>query len=211
MICAVVPAAGRSRRMGTQKLLLPLGCTTVIGHVVDELLRSVVDEVYVVVGHQPERITAGLSGRAVSIVTNPDFDSGMLWSVRCGLRALPPECEAILLALGDQPAVTAELVDAMAESFVTVKQRILVPIYGNRRGHPLLFSADFRGEILTQYDDRGLRGLLRAHAADVFELPVSTAAVLSDVDYPEDYRRERESLERNSPGKSAAPGDNRDI
>lgn len=207
MICAVVTAAGRSRRMGTQKLLLPFGDTTVIGHVVDELLRSVMDQVYVVVGHQPERITAELSGRAVSIVANPDYDSGMLSSVRCGLGALKPECEAILVALGDQPAVTAELVDAMAESFATVKQRILVPVYRGRRGHPLLFSTDYRREILTGYDDLGLRGLLRTHADDVFELPVPTAAVLSDIDYPEDYRRERASLKPDAPTKRMPPSE----
>jgi len=195
MICAIIPAAGLSRRMGSQKLLLPFGNTTIIGHVVDELLRSRVGEVYVVVGHQAGQIEAALSGYplggGVSIVVNPDYAQGMLSSIRCGLRALPPQCEAILVALGDQPAVTAELVDAMVEAFRTGRHRILVPVHAGRRGHPLLFSADYRSEILTQYDDQGLRGLLRAHASDVVELPVSTAAVLSDIDYPEDYRRER--------------------
>ena len=191
MIAAIVPAAGFSCRMGTQKLLLPFGNTTIIGHVVNELLCSRVDEVYVVVGHQAERVEAALSGRSVSIVVNPDYAQGMLSSVRCGLRALPAECEAILVALGDQPAVTAELVDTMVEAFRTGRHRIVVPVHGGRRGHPLLFSADYRPEILTQHDDQGLRGLLRAHPDDVCELPVSTAAVLSDIDYPEDYQRER--------------------
>jgi molybdenum cofactor cytidylyltransferase len=154
-------------------------------------LCSRVDEVYVVVGHQAERVEAALSGRSVSIVVNPDYAQGMLSSVRCGLQALPAECEAILVALGDQPAVTAELVDTMVEAFRTGRHRIVVPVHGGRRGHPLLFSADYRPEILTQYDDQGLRGLLRAHANDIFALPVSTAAVLSDIDYPEDYQRER--------------------
>ena len=205
MICAIVTAAGRSRRMGTQKLLLPFGRTTVIGHVVDQLLHSVVDQVHVVVGHQPERIITEVSGRAVSIVTNMDYDSGMLSSIRCGIRALSSECEAILVALGDQPAITAELVDAMVESFATVKQHILVPVHSGRRGHPLLFSADYKQEILTQHDDLGLRGLLRAHGDDLFELPVSTPAVLSDIDYPEDYRRERTALERETPTRETSP------
>jgi molybdenum cofactor cytidylyltransferase len=199
MIAAIVPAAGLSRRMGTQKLLLPFGDTTVIGHVVDELLRSVVDEVYVVVGHQAERIEAALSGRGVSVVANPDYAQGMLSSVRCGLRALKPRCEAILVALGDQPAMTAELVNTMVEAFRTGRQPIVVPVHGGRRGHPLLVSADYRPEILTQYDQQGLRGLLDAHPDDLFELEVSTAAVLSDIDYPEDYRRHRQSPKREFP------------
>ena len=89
MICAVVLAAGLSSRMGVQKLLLPFGGKTVIGHIVDQLLASTVGEVHVVVGHEAERLSAELSGRAVSFVTNPEYKSGMLSSVRCGLRNLP--------------------------------------------------------------------------------------------------------------------------
>ena len=119
MKCAIVLAAGRSRRMGTQKLLLPFGGTTVVAHVADELLASAIDHVLVVVGRHAEAIAAALAGRPVALVANPDHDGPMLDSVRCGLRALPPGCEAVLVALGDQPAVTTTLVDAMASAFPT--------------------------------------------------------------------------------------------
>ena len=56
MICVVVLAAGCSRRMGVQKLLLPFGGKTVIAHIVDQLLASLVDEIHVVVGCQAKRI-----------------------------------------------------------------------------------------------------------------------------------------------------------
>jgi molybdenum cofactor cytidylyltransferase len=190
MIAAVVPAAGLSQRMGTQKLLLPFGDTTIIGQVADELLRSTVAEVYVVVGHQGDRIAAELAGRALSIVANPDYAQGMLSSIRCGLRALPGSCRAVLVALGDQPSITSALVDTMLRTFATLRQRILVPVHRGRRGHPLLFSADYRQEVLTRYDNQGLRGLLQAHADEVFELAVASNSVLSDIDYPEDYRRQ---------------------
>jgi molybdenum cofactor cytidylyltransferase len=206
MIAALVPAAGRSRRMGTQKLLLPFGDTTIIARVVDELLRSKIDQVHVVISHQGHQIAAALSGRDVSFVTNPDNEGDMLSSVRCGIRALPPECAAILLALGDQPGVTAELVNTIIDAFTTGRHQILVPVHGGRRGHPLLFSAGYRREILTEHDEVGLRGLLRAHGNHVFELPVSTTAVLSDVDYPEDYQRERAALERDDPTNGISPG-----
>jgi molybdenum cofactor cytidylyltransferase len=190
MSCAIVLAAGESRRMGAPKLLLPFGTTTVIGHVVDQLLRSRIDEVCVVAGHQANRIAQELAGRSVFVVDNPDYQAGMLASVRCGLRALGQSCEAVMVALGDQPAITSGLVDQLLEAFATAGQGIVVPLYRGRRGHPVLFSARYRDEILTRYDDVGLRGLLHAHPGDVFELGVSSAAVLSDMDNPEDYRRE---------------------
>lgn len=190
MICAIVLAAGLSSRMGVQKLLLPFGGKTVISHIVDQLLASTVGEVHVVVGHQAERISAELSGRAVSIVNNPNYTSGMLSSVRCGLQNLPEKCRAIMVVLGDQPSVTTELIDQMLQSFAATEKCILVPLYKDKRGHPILFSSLYRDEILTRHGDVGLRGLLHDHSDDIFELAVSTASVLCDMDYPEDYRRE---------------------
>ncbi len=196
MICAVVLAAGLSRRMGVQKLLLPFAGKTVIAHIVDQILAGDIDELYVVVGHEGERVRRELSDRRVTIVSNPDYKSGMLSSVRCGLAALAPECRAVLVALGDQPSLTSELISQMARSFEQTERNILVPTYDGRRGHPVLFSHGYRDEILTHYDDVGLRGLLHAHPNDVFELAVSTSAVLSDMDYPQDYRRELRAIER---------------
>lgn len=190
MICAVVLGAGLSSRMGTQKLLLPFGGKTVIAHIVDQLLASSVDRVLVVVGHEGRKVGNELSGRNVMIVENPDYESGMLSSVRCGLSHLPANCSAILVALGDQPSITSQLVDKMLQAFTAAEKRILVPLYNGRRGHPLLFSTFYRDEVLTSFDDVGLRGLLHIHPEDVFELNVSSSAVLSDMDCPEDYRRE---------------------
>jgi molybdenum cofactor cytidylyltransferase len=190
MICAVVLAGGLSRRMGTQKLLLPFGGKTVIAHIVDQLLASAVDEVHVIVGHRAEHIIVELSGRAVSIVNNPNYTSGMLSSVRCGLQNLPEKCRAAMVVLGDQPSITTELIDQMLQSFAATEKSILVPLYKGKRGHPILFSLLYLDEILTQYGDVGLRGLLHNHAEDIFELAVSTASVLCDMDCPEDYRRE---------------------
>ncbi len=191
MIAALIPAAGQSRRMGVHKQLLPFAATTVIGHIVDELLHSNVDEVYVAVGHHADQIARALSERNVRLVLNPDYQqTEMLASIRCGLRALPPACEAVLVALGDQPAITAELVNAMLRAFATSGKGIVVPMHAGERGHPLLFARRYCEEVLIDYDTVGLRGVLMAHPEDVLEFDVPSSAVLSDMDSPDDYRRE---------------------
>ena len=202
MIYAVILAAGESHRMGAQKLLLPFGGVTVIEHIIDQLLNSAVDKVFVVTGHESNRIADQISSRAVTVVNNPDYQKGMLSSVRCGLGALPAECEKVLVALGDQPAITTELVNEMIGSLTTTDKGIMVPVYNGRRGHPILFSVRYCQEIRTHYDEVGLRGLMRAHPDDVFELEVSTATVLSDMDYPEDYRRELKLMEKKQNGSA---------
>jgi molybdenum cofactor cytidylyltransferase len=206
MICAILPSAGQSRRMGVHKQLLPLAGTTVIGHIVDQLLRSKVDEVHVVVGHEADQIRRALSGRPVRIAVNPDYEqTDMLASIRCGLRTLPEACRAILVALGDQPAITPELIDAMIDSFSTCGKGIVVPVYNGKRGHPLLLDVRYRREILTGCDQVGLRGLLRAHAEDIFSLAVADARALGDMDYPQDYRRELARMAPPADSLLAAP------
>lgn len=196
MICVIVPAAGLSNRMGTQKLLLPFGGETVITHIVEQILVSAVDQVYVVLGHQKELVSRELSSLPVRIVHNPDYKTGMLSSIRSGLRALPEQCQSVLVALGDQPSITTALINRIIRSFAETEKNILVPLYNNKRGHPILFSASYRREILSSFDDIGLRGLLQAHDDDVFEMPVEDPSVLSDMDYPEDFRRELEKFDK---------------
>ena len=199
MICAIILAAGRSRRMGVQKLLLPFAGGTVIGRIAGEIVRSPVDETLVVVGQDAAGVADALAGLRLKIVANPDPAGDMLSSVRCGLRALPPDCEAFLVALGDQPTITADLVGRMVDAFRAAGRGIVVPVHGGRPGHPVLLSARYRKEVLTRYDDVGLRGLRQAHLEDVFEPCVTSPAVLSDMDCPEDYRRELDRIERTWP------------
>ncbi len=189
MIGAVVLAAGQSRRMGTQKLLLPLGGKPMVARIVDEVLRGPVDPVLVVVDAQGRDVAAALAGRRVTFVENVDPQADMLSSVRCGLRALPDASEAALVVLGDQPGVTTEVIEMLIHAFRTGRGGIVVPACGGRRGHPLLFAAGYRGEVLTRYDGTGLRGLLQAHPDDVTEVEVHSPGMFDDLDTPEDYRR----------------------
>jgi len=189
MIAAIVPAAGRSRRMGKPKLLLPLTGTTMIGCVVDALLDASIDVVLVVVRPDDAPLRAAVADRRVTLVTNPDPDGDMLSSVRCGLLALPAGTETVLVTPGDQPGLSAALVRDLIAAYRASDRGILVPVHAGHRGHPLLFSARYRDEILSRFDGLGLRGLLLTHPDEVRQWPTSDAAVLEDLDRPDDYRR----------------------
>ena len=89
MICVIVLAAGRSQRMGTQKLVLPFAGSTVVARVVDAFLGASVDTVVVVIRADDAQVRAALTDRCLLFVENPDPAGDMLSSVRCGLRALP--------------------------------------------------------------------------------------------------------------------------
>lgn len=186
---AIVLAAGQSRRMGRQKLLLPLAGQTLIGHIVDQLLAVPLDAVCVVIRAGDRRVPAALAGRAMQFVVNPERDGDMLSSVRAGLRALPRDYEAVLVVLGDQPSLTAGLVRRMIRASSGSDRGIVLPVHDGRRGHPLLFSMRYRDEVLSRFDELGLRGLLTAHAEDIVEV-AADRSVLEDIDVPADYRRQ---------------------
>jgi molybdenum cofactor cytidylyltransferase len=175
--------------MGRQKLLLPFGGQPLIGHIVDQVLASRVDRTIVITGPDGERIREALGGRAVAFVVNPEGDSEMLASVRCGLRAVAAECSSVLVVLGDQPGISSGLIDALLAAQVATSCSLVMPVHEGRRGHPLLIGMVHREEILRGYEDCGLRGLLRDHADRLVEVPVESGVVLEDMDVPGDYER----------------------
>jgi len=189
MICAIVLAAGCSSRMGMQKLLLPFGQATVISHIVGQVTTSMVKKTYVVVGHQAQEVTRELAGSTALIINNKEYASGMLSSFRAGLRHISRQFSGILVVLGDQPTITSAIIDEMILASRATEKKIVVPVYNGRRGHPIIISTEYRDAILSNYEDVGLRGVLREHEDDVFEVNVSNPAVCADMDYPADYQR----------------------
>lgn len=197
-VYAIVPAAGRSRRMGTQKLLLPFAGSTVIEHVVAELSAAPLRGVVAVVSDARNAVAEAASRAGARPVVNPDPNADMLSSVRCGIRALPPDCGAALVALGDQPTVRTQLVTALLDEFACHPTSIVVPAYAGRRGHPVLFPSECFADVLTRHDGVGLKGLLQQHAARLRDLRVDDETILHDVDDPEGYARAQGSQNNGS-------------
>ncbi len=186
MIAAILLAAGQSRRMGTQKLLLPFGGQTVIGHVADQFLQSRCDEVFIVVNNN-ETLRQVLSPMRVTLIENFDSQSDMLCSVRLGLQALSPNCQAVLIMPGDMPLIETFCLNQIIEAFS--EEKIIVPVYEGHRGHPLLVPRCYFGEILRYFDGVGLRGLMQKHPREVCELAVNHSGVVKDMDLPRDYEK----------------------
>jgi molybdenum cofactor cytidylyltransferase len=192
MISAIVLAAGLSTRMERLKQLLPYGEHTVVEQVVSALLASPVDEVLVVTGHERAAVEATLARWAVGTVYNPDYAAGeMLSSVQAGLRALSPESQAALLAVGDMPAIESDVVAQLVQAYHGAGDDfVYIPSYRMRAGHPVLVPRPFWSAIMSLAKDDNLRSVLRAEGTHVQWVVVDTPSVLRDMDTPADYRRE---------------------
>jgi CTP:molybdopterin cytidylyltransferase MocA len=112
----------------------------------------------------------------------------MLGSIQCGVRALPSGITAVLVWPVDHPLFEKDTVVAMIAAFRAGEAPVVVPVYGGRRGHPVLFSPRALPELFTADGSRGAAAVVHAHA-DRIELAVADRSVLLDVDTPEDYER----------------------
>ncbi len=205
MIAAIVLAAGLSSRMGTNKLLLPLGKTTLIERVVDVLAACRVDDIVVVTGHERGRVEAALSHCAVRFARNPAYASGeMLSSIQAGPRAMQPDCKATLIAPGDQPLVMAQAVGRVIGAYAP--GRIVIPSHQKRGGHPILLDAVHWADVLAASPEMTLRDVIREKSSCVHYIQVDTS-VLCDVDTPGQYQ---DVLEAGKSGNSrTSRGDSR--
>jgi len=191
MIWAIVLAAGESRRMGQPKLLLPFGRSTIIETVVQSLMESSLDGILVVLGHRGQGILDKLKNYAVETTVNPHYQRGMLSSVQWGFRKLPRDAGAALVILGDQPGVSAQTIDLIIGAFKSRDKGIVLPIYKDSGGHPLLVDIKYRREIRSLDPAVGLRSLLSRHPDDILRVEVRDTSVLQDIDNPGDYRKAR--------------------
>lgn len=189
-VTAIVLAAGESTRMGRPKQLLPFGGVTMLERVVENILEAGLDEVIVVLGHRAGEIAPRLAGKPVAIVTNPDYRQGMGTSLRCGLGRASRTAAAYMIVLGDQPLISPEIVSRLLEEFAR-SPGIVTPVHKGRRGHPVIFPADYRAELEAVTGDAGARTVVEAHPEAVRYVAVDSPAVVTGIDTETDYRRYR--------------------
>jgi CTP:molybdopterin cytidylyltransferase MocA len=192
-ISAIVLAGGRSSRMGRPKALLPVGRTheTFLDRVTRTLVEAGLDDIVVVVGADAAAIRAkSRPVVGVRIVDNPDFEKGQLTSLLAGMRAIDTaRVAAVLVTLTDVPLVSAGTVRTLLETQNRLNATIVRPVSNGRHGHPVIFSRTLFPELQRADPSLGAKPVVRAHAAEMIEVPVDDEGAFTDIDTPEEYER----------------------
>ena len=201
-VSAVVLAAGMSTRMGTVKQLLPLGGTTLLENVLDNVGKAQVDEIVLVLGFSADAIRQQIPLHNVKIVVNDAYREGMGTSLRAGITQVSPSADAALVMLGDQPFVKPETIDQLIRVYGEQKPQIVIPVYQGFRGNPVLLDRSVFPELLGLAGDIGCRAIFGGHTENILKAPVDDIGVLLDIDTKSDFEKLHQAHARGGLGST---------
>jgi molybdenum cofactor cytidylyltransferase len=186
-VAGIVLAAGRSARMGRNKLLLHFGGESLVRRAARTALEAGLDPLIVVLGYEEEQVGAELAGLPCLPVRCIRHHLGMNASIDAGVGAVPSEASAAVIILADMPLVTAAMLRALVDRHQTDGAVLVASRYGAVVAPPALYARSILPELRGgQGDGRG-REVLRRHESEIAWVDWA-ADVLADVDEPGDLQ-----------------------
>jgi len=186
---AIILAAGKSERLGADKLFAPIDGQAVIERVVHAFLHAQkVGDIVVVVPPGRGEDFSWLRSVKVHLVENPDPEQGMISSLRVALRSSWVEGRDFLVAPGDVPFISPEIIDRVVQTYMGRPCRIVIPTYQGLGGHPGMFAASLLDDFFLHGDTNGAREVLLRHKDETVRLSVHDPDVCFDIDTPGDLQ-----------------------
>ncbi|HEX2898816.1 MAG TPA: nucleotidyltransferase family protein [Bacteroidia bacterium] len=186
----VLLAAGGSRRMGFPKQLIEFKGKKMIQVVAERLLACGAVPTAVVLGANASAIGPALAGYGLCILQNPEWESGMAGSIRCGVGFVEsafPDTTHLLLALVDQPFVEALDYQALLAASKAFPEKVVATEYAGQVGAPMVFPRKYFPLLAGLQGDQGARAVVRGLDGDaVLRIPVPAAA--EDWDLPSEVK-----------------------
>ena len=201
-IGALVPAAGRSRRFGSDKRVVETG----EGPMLETLVRrcaGAFERVVVVLRPGDERLARRLEARcpAAEVALSRRGDGGLGDSIADGVLATRG-WKAWFIALGDMPFVAGRTLEALRDALAERLREapgapvIVQPVHRAVGGHPVGFSHHFAEALLALRGDRGARAIVERSPEALVRVPVDDPGIHRDVDTPADLERASRSAQR---------------
>ena len=183
LIYPIILAAGKAPRLRLPQALAIFGGRTTLELAVENCTGLAAP--IVVLGHNAARVRRKVP-RDARVMVHRGWRAGQLSSLRAGLRSVPPDA-AFLLYPVDYPLLTARVIRRLVAGYrrAGAGQAIVMPVFRGRRGHPVIFSAVVRAELLKA---RTAREVVDKEPGRVKCIAVDTPAISMDFDSPASYR-----------------------
>jgi len=176
--------------MGFPKMLLTFNGRTMLENVISNIENSVINNIMVVLGAEQKTIEEVVRKTSANSCYNDNYKEGMLSSVQCGFRNIPSDSEAVLVFQGDQPLIFSNVINEVIDAYRSTDKGIVIPVYKNKRGHPLLINKRYFADIEGLDHSEGLRSLAVKFSDDVLEVETNSPGILRDFDTYEEYKKE---------------------
>jgi len=185
MITGIILASGLSRRMGSDKLLLPVDGIAIVERVMQAADASLLNDIVLVYQNPAVRTLAERC--RIRPVYNPDAALGQSASIKAGVLAALPETRAYMFLTGDQPFITVGIINLLVATWRKNPVDIIVPVYGSRRGSPVIFPATLQPKLLALEADTGGRSVMDQVPDMVRCVSMPDADAGIDIDTPAEY------------------------
>ncbi len=185
-VAGVILAAGASRRMGKNKMLLELEGESLIRRAAKRALAAGLSPLVVVLGHEAGRLRAELQDLPLAFAVNPAYTGPTSGSLHQGLNALSSDVDAVVVMLGDMVRVTTETLAMLIAAARGTEAPLVVSRYGEVTAPPLLFRRALFAELLAWTGEGCGKAVVQAHKHEAMYVD-RPEALLVDVDTPEDF------------------------
>lgn len=182
-IWGIILAAGEGKRAGGGKLSRNIHGKPMLQHVVEMAAQSSLDGVLLVTGYE-RNLGEKIAKRAgIKYYYNADYSLGMSTSLKLGISKVPEGISAVAIILGDMPYVQRKTMDSLVSIYKTTDSKIIIPVCNEKKGHPVLMSCRYNGEIYNISGDIGAREIIEKHSDEVLHWQTDDLGILRDIDY----------------------------
>ena len=187
MISAILLAAGKSKRMnGENKLTKAFQGFPLIKHSVKNILDSSINELIIVLGHQKEIVEKIIGkNKKIKFIFNKDFENGIASSIKTGLNSLSEKTKAFFICLGDMPMVNPNVYNQLIKS--KDNKEIIVPIYKNQQGNPVLFSRSMKNKIMSIHGDVGAKKIINSNENKILNIDINELGITKDFNTKDNF------------------------
>ena len=195
-VAALILGAGSSRRMGTAKLLLPWGGTSIVGHLIGQCQALAAAQVAIVIANGAVELRTELDRLNFprkNLIVNSVPECGMFGSIQCGAswRGWSESVTHWLILLGDQPHLQPTTLQQLIAFAAQNRHKVCQPRRQSSWRHPVMLTKDAFGRLGSSTADT-MREFLQGCERAGFEC--LDPGLDQDIDTPEDYRKAAESF-----------------
>ena len=189
MISAIILAAGESTRMREPKPLVRFGKLTFLETIIQNFKNAGIENISIVLGHKAEQIAKELKLSPDNFTINKNYSFGQFSSVQAGVKNLKSNCTGVFLTLVDQPQISSDIIAEIRIFFEENSDKIVIPTFQGKRGHPPVLPKWFFHEILTANPTQKTSEIIRNHPHKVCGLEINNESILWNMNTKQDLDR----------------------